>query len=79
MTLVWVRKDAVHVSSKTPCYFLPDGDVFKAQTPNQETQGAPEVKEAPDMRVELPVDGVGAPSPCLPTSPAPPPSSPWPL
>ncbi|XP_061282691.1 doublecortin domain-containing protein 2C isoform X2 [Bos javanicus] len=34
-----------------------DGDVFKAQTPNQETQGAPEVKEAPDVRVELPVDG----------------------
>nr|XP_020749239.1 doublecortin domain-containing protein 2C [Odocoileus virginianus texanus] len=34
-----------------------DGDVFKAQTPNQETQGAPEVKEAPDVHVELPVDG----------------------
>ncbi|XP_070315277.1 doublecortin domain-containing protein 2C isoform X2 [Odocoileus virginianus] len=33
-----------------------DGDVFKAQTPNQETQGAPEVKEAPDVHVELPVD-----------------------
>ncbi|XP_055435768.1 doublecortin domain-containing protein 2C [Bubalus kerabau] len=37
-----------------------DGDVFKAQTPNQETQGAPEVKEAPDVRVELPVDGTPA-------------------
>uniref|UniRef100_A0A8C6DYR2 Doublecortin domain-containing protein 2C n=1 Tax=Moschus moschiferus TaxID=68415 RepID=A0A8C6DYR2_MOSMO len=56
-----------------------DGDVFKAQTPNQETQGAPEVKEAPDVSVELPVDRVGGPSPCLPASPAPPRSSPWPL
>ncbi|XDA71739.1 hypothetical protein R6Z07F_002025 [Ovis aries] len=33
-----------------------DGDVFKAQTPNQETQEAPEVKEAPDVHLELPVD-----------------------
>lgn len=69
----------MHVSLKTLCYFPPDGDVFKAQTPNQETQGAPEVKEAPDVRVELPVDGVGGPSPCLATSPAPPLSSPWSL
>uniref|UniRef100_A0A4W2H6R1 Doublecortin domain-containing protein 2C n=1 Tax=Bos indicus x Bos taurus TaxID=30522 RepID=A0A4W2H6R1_BOBOX len=55
-----------------------DGDVFKAQTPNQETQGAPEVKEAPDVRVELPVDGVGGPSPGLPASPAPPQALPGP-
>ncbi|XDB55539.1 hypothetical protein AB1E18_009001 [Capra hircus] len=33
-----------------------NGDVFKAQTPNQETQGAPEVKEAPGEDVEVPVD-----------------------
>ncbi|KAM9054535.1 LOW QUALITY PROTEIN: doublecortin domain-containing protein 2C [Megaptera novaeangliae] len=33
-----------------------DGDVYKAQTPNKETQGAPEVKEAPDVHVEVPVD-----------------------
>ncbi|XP_057599387.1 doublecortin domain-containing protein 2C [Hippopotamus amphibius kiboko] len=33
-----------------------DGDVYKAQTPSKETQGAPEVKEAPDVHVEVPVD-----------------------
>uniref|UniRef100_A0A8C0DW02 Doublecortin domain containing 2C n=1 Tax=Balaenoptera musculus TaxID=9771 RepID=A0A8C0DW02_BALMU len=33
-----------------------DGDVYKAQTPNKETQGAPEVKEAPDVHVEVPLD-----------------------
>ncbi|XP_061012079.1 N-acetyllactosaminide alpha-1,3-galactosyltransferase-like 1 [Dama dama] len=33
-----------------------DGDVFKAQTPNQETQGALEVREAPDVHVEVPVE-----------------------
>ena len=68
----------MHVSLKTLCYFPADGDVFKAQTPNQETQGAPEVKEAPDVRVELPVDGVGGPSPGLPVSPAPPQALPGP-
>lgn len=33
--------------------------MYKAQTPNTETQGAPEVKEAQDVRVEVPVDQVG--------------------
>ena len=67
----------MHISLKPLCYFPADGDVFKAQTPNQETQEAPEVKEAPDVHLELPVDRVGGPSPaCIP---APPPSSPWPL
>ncbi|XP_006864061.1 PREDICTED: doublecortin domain-containing protein 2C [Chrysochloris asiatica] len=35
------------------------GDVYKAQTPNAETQGAPEVKEDQDVKVEVPVDQVG--------------------
>ena len=74
------QKSTMHVSLKhCLCYFPADGDVFKAQTPNQETQGAPEVKEAPGEDVEVPVDEVGGPSPCLQASPAPPPSSPWPL
>nr|XP_010955244.2 doublecortin domain-containing protein 2C [Camelus bactrianus] len=33
-----------------------DGDVYKAQTPSGETQGAPEVKEDLDMTVEVPED-----------------------
>ncbi|XP_074187751.1 doublecortin domain-containing protein 2C [Rhinolophus sinicus] len=37
-----------------------EGDVYKAQTPNMETQGAPEVKEAQDVQVEVPVDQVPA-------------------
>ena len=45
--------------------------MFKAQTPNQEAQGAPEVREAPDVHVEVPVDKVGGPSPCLHASLAP--------
>lgn len=46
--------------------------MYKAQTPNLETRGAPEVKEAQDVQVELPVDQVGCkhhtavpPPPCL--------------
>lgn len=45
--------------------------MFKAQTPNQETQGAPEVREAPDVHVEVPVEEVGGPAPCLHASLAP--------
>ncbi|XP_038968645.1 doublecortin domain-containing protein 2C isoform X7 [Rattus norvegicus] len=33
-----------------------EGDVYKAQTPAKEAQEALEVKEDPDMKVELPVD-----------------------
>uniref|UniRef100_A0A8C3WDN8 Doublecortin domain containing 2C n=1 Tax=Catagonus wagneri TaxID=51154 RepID=A0A8C3WDN8_9CETA len=33
-----------------------DGDVYKAQALNKETEGAPEIKEAPDVRVDVPVD-----------------------
>ncbi|XP_014647618.1 PREDICTED: doublecortin domain-containing protein 2C [Ceratotherium simum simum] len=33
-----------------------EGDVYKAQTPNTETQGAPEVTEDQDVQVEVPVD-----------------------
>ncbi|XP_040479017.1 doublecortin domain-containing protein 2C [Ursus maritimus] len=33
-----------------------EGDVYKAQTPHTETQGAPEVKEDKDVQVEVPVD-----------------------
>ncbi|KAF5917274.1 hypothetical protein HPG69_008346 [Diceros bicornis minor] len=33
-----------------------EGDVYKAQTPNTETQGAPEVIEDQDVQVEVPVD-----------------------
>ncbi|XP_072794359.1 doublecortin domain-containing protein 2C isoform X3 [Vicugna pacos] len=33
-----------------------DGDVYKAQTPSGESQGAPEVKEDLDMTVEVPED-----------------------
>lgn len=71
------------------CSFPSEGDVYKAQTPAKEAQEAPEVKEDPDMKVELPVDQVGnkgwyyfdsvvsAPT-SIPTS-ALPLSSPWPL
>lgn len=66
--------------------------MYKAQTPNMETQGAPEVKEAQDVQVEVPVDQVGckhrravplppclcsvSPSACLPLTPSPSPGSP---
>ncbi|XP_048951679.1 doublecortin domain-containing protein 2C isoform X6 [Canis lupus dingo] len=33
-----------------------EGDVYKAQTPSTETQGAPEVREDKDVQVEVPVD-----------------------
>ncbi|XP_012512402.1 PREDICTED: doublecortin domain-containing protein 2C, partial [Propithecus coquereli] len=33
-----------------------EGDVFKAQTPSKETQGALDVKEDQDVQVEVPVD-----------------------
>ena len=43
--------------------------MYKTQTPNEETQGAPEVKEAPDVHVEVPVDQVGGgPRRTVPTS-----------
>lgn len=72
------------------CLFPSEGDVYKAQTPAKEAQEALEVKEDPDMKVELPVDQVGnkgwycfdsvvsAPTSPIPTS-ASPLSSPWPL
>nr|XP_058143911.1 doublecortin domain-containing protein 2C isoform X2 [Dasypus novemcinctus] len=37
-----------------------EGDVFKARTPHTETQGAPEVKEDHDVKVEAPVDQIPA-------------------
>ncbi|KAM5253893.1 doublecortin domain-containing protein 2C [Hipposideros larvatus] len=37
-----------------------ESDVYKAQTPNTETQGVPEVEEAQDVQVEVPVDQVPA-------------------
>ncbi|XP_007956086.2 doublecortin domain-containing protein 2C [Orycteropus afer afer] len=37
-----------------------EGDVYKAQTPNTETQVAPEVKEDQDIKVEMPVDQLPA-------------------
>lgn len=72
------------------CYSPSEGDVYKAQTPAKEAQEALEVKEDPEVKVEVPVDQVGSKgwhhfdsvmsaltSP-IPTS-ASPPSSPWPL
>lgn len=43
-----------------PCYFSPEGDVYKAQTPNTETQGVPEVTEDQYVQVEVPLDQVGS-------------------
>ncbi|XP_023583999.1 doublecortin domain-containing protein 2C [Trichechus manatus latirostris] len=37
-----------------------EGDVYKARTPNAETQGAPEVKEDQDVKEEVPVDQLPA-------------------
>ncbi|KAL2773522.1 doublecortin domain-containing protein 2C isoform 1, partial [Daubentonia madagascariensis] len=37
-----------------------EGDVFKAQTANKETQGALDVKEDQDVQVEVPVDQIPA-------------------
>ncbi|TKC35668.1 hypothetical protein EI555_009339, partial [Monodon monoceros] len=42
----------------------PHGDVYEAQTPNKETQGAPEVTGAPDVHVEVPVDRPQSPCAC---------------
>lgn len=39
---------------------LPEGDVYQAQTPNVETQEAPEVKEDKHVQVEEPKDQVGS-------------------
>lgn len=38
--------------------FFPEGDVYKAQAPHLETQGASEVTEDQDVRVEVPEDQV---------------------
>ncbi|OBS66508.1 hypothetical protein A6R68_04945, partial [Neotoma lepida] len=37
-----------------------EGDVYKAQTPDKETQEALEVKEDPEMKVEVPIDQITA-------------------
>ncbi|XP_049758772.1 doublecortin domain-containing protein 2C [Elephas maximus indicus] len=37
-----------------------EGDVYKARTPNVETQGAPEVKEDQDVKEDVPVDQLPA-------------------
>ncbi|XP_077009208.1 doublecortin domain-containing protein 2C [Tamandua tetradactyla] len=37
-----------------------EGDVYKARTPNTETQGAPDVKEDQDIQVEVPIDQISA-------------------
>lgn len=61
MTLVWARRCAVGIGMKTClCCFSLEGDVYKAQTPSTETQGAPEVREDKDVQVEVPVDQVGS-------------------
>ncbi|KAM6221086.1 doublecortin domain-containing protein 2C [Rhynchocyon petersi] len=36
----------------------PEGDVYKARTSNRETQGATDIKEDQDIKVEVPVDQV---------------------
>lgn len=82
-TLVWARECAGDVGLNTClCCFPPEGDVYKAQTPHTETQGAPEVREDDDVQVEAPADQVGcggrrtlpiavraASAPCLPSLP----------
>ncbi|XP_048208199.1 LOW QUALITY PROTEIN: doublecortin domain-containing protein 2C [Perognathus longimembris pacificus] len=37
-----------------------EGDVYKARTPTQDTQGALDVREDPEVKVEMPVDQVPA-------------------
>lgn len=62
--MIWVRKYKLGISfsifERIVCYFLSEGDVYKAQTPAKETQEALEVKEDPEVKVEVPVDQVGS-------------------
>lgn len=47
--------------AKMVCYFPLEGDVYKAQTPDKEAQEALEaleVREDPEVKVEVPVDQV---------------------
>ncbi|XP_072417220.1 doublecortin domain-containing protein 2 isoform X3 [Chiloscyllium punctatum] len=49
-----------HKHSTDPLTDYEDNGVFKAQDPRKETQGAAEVREDADMRVDLPIDQIPA-------------------
>lgn len=55
--LTWVRKSTEDSASRL-CCFPTEGDVYKAQTPTKDAQGALQVKEDLDVPVEVPVDQV---------------------
>ncbi|XP_037668724.1 doublecortin domain-containing protein 2C [Choloepus didactylus] len=52
------RKKVPLVETLTPSGA--EGDVYKARTPNTETQVAPEVKEDQDVKVDVPIDQIPA-------------------